>query len=205
LLDIDGNTLESRVAQLAPAAYKGLQVQPTSVSFEKLQSEGLAVGSDFRAQLSTQRGSDALLFNEHDEIELRVKLNRPGYFYVVGYVLKKTDNYSYLVELEEADSDRRFVRFVSPDDVNKWLSIGKFAVTAPFGVDSLQLIASKTDPLKKAYALPAYQLDSKTGLYVIAKSAKEGVVKTRGIMLKKDDEYKATATLMFTSMAQSKE
>lgn len=205
LLDIDNNTLDTRIAKLAPSAYKDLQVKPTTVSFEKLQSEGLAVGGDFRAQLSTQRGSEALLFNEHDEIELRVKLNRPGYFYVVGYVLKKTENYSYLVALEEADSARRFVRFVSPDDVNKWLSIGKFEATAPFGVDSLQLIASKTDPLKKANALPSAQLDSKTGLYVIAKSANEGATKTRGIMLKKDDEYKAEAKLMFTTMAKGRD
>lgn len=201
LLDSEGNTKDMRLAMLAPAAYKGLQVTPVTMTLEKLINEGYAESADFRAQLSTQKGSEALLFNEHEEIELLVKLNRPGYFYVVGHVLKKAENYSYLVELGEADSERRFVRYVSPDDVNKLLSVGKFVVTAPFGVDSLQLIASKNDPIK-SNSLPSSRLDSKTGLYVIATSAKEGIAKTRGIALKKEAEYKAVTNLMFTTMAK---
>lgn len=203
LLDITGNTLETRVVKLAPAAYQGVQVKPTTMALEKLLNAGLAESSDFRAQLSTRKGSEALLFNEHDEVELLVKLNRPGYFYVVGHVLKASENYSYLVELEEAGNDRRFVRYVGADDVNKWLSIGKFEASAPFGVDSLQLIASQGDPLKKADTLPPYKLDSKTGLHVIAASAQEGITKTRAIIRKKEEqEYRAVAKLMFTTMAK---
>ncbi|MEI7843005.1 MAG: hypothetical protein WCI39_08240 [Gallionellaceae bacterium] len=201
LSDSDGNTVDMRLAKLAPAAYKGLQVKPTTMSLEKLINAGYGESSDFRAQLSTRKGGEALLFNEHEEIELLVKLNHPGYFYVVGHVLKKAENYSYLVELEEANNEQRFVRYVGPEDVNRLLSIGKFAVTAPFGVDSLQLIASKNDPLK-TNDLPPSQLDGKTGMYVIATSVKEGITKTRGILFKKSAEYKAVANLTFTTMAK---
>ncbi len=203
LLDMAGNTLATRVVKLAPEAYRGLQVKPATLALEKLLGAGLAENGDFRAQLSTKRGSEALLFNEHEEVELLVKLNRPGYFYVVGHVLKTGENHSYLLELEEADSNRRFVRYVGADDANKWLSIGKFEAAAPFGVDSLQLIASQNDPLKKANDLPSYNLDSKTGLYIIAASAQEGITKTRAIIRKKEEqEYRAVAKLMFTTMAK---
>jgi hypothetical protein len=201
LLDASGNTLETRVATLAPSAYKGLQVKPSSVDFDKLLHDGVVESGDFRAQLSTRRGSEALLFNEHEEIELLVKLNRPGYFYVVGHVVKKDENYSYLVELESADTDRRFVRRVNADDVNKWMSIGKFEATAPFGVESIQLVASKEDSLSR---LPQHQLDKRSELYVVAASAKEGITKTRALKRKEDNGYQAETVLMFTTMAAEK-
>lgn len=199
LLDTSGNTLETRVATLAPSAYKGMQVKPSSVDFDRLLHDGVVESGDFHAQLSTKRGSEALLFDEHEEIELLVKLNRPGYFYVVGHVVKKSNNYSYLVELESADSDRRFVRRVNADDVNKWMSIGKFEATAPFGVESIQLMASKDDPVS---SLPSHQSDKKTELEVIATNAKEGISKTRALKRKEDKAYQAEAVLMFTTMAK---
>lgn len=73
---------------------------------------------------------------------------------------------------------------------------------APVAYKGLQLMASRDDPLQKANALP-YKLDGKTGLYVIATTAQEGISKTRALRLKKDgQEYQATAKLMFTTLAK---
>jgi hypothetical protein len=202
LLDNKGNTVETRVATLAAAAYKGLQFKPTTLSFDRLLHEGIAVSSDFQAQLTTNRGSEDVLFNDKDEVELLVKLSRPGYFYVVGHVAKKSENYSYLLELGSADNDRRFVRYVNADDVNKWLSIGKFEAASPFGVESIQLIASKDDPLGR---LPDHPFDKATELYVVATNAQQGITRTRALKPKRseaDKQYQAETVLMFTTMEQ---
>lgn len=203
LLDASGNTLETRVATLAPSAYKGLQVKPAAMDFDRLLHEGIAVSSDFRAQLTTNRGSENVLFDEQEEVELMVKLSRPGYFYVVGHVAKKSASYSYLLELENANTDRRFIRYVNADDVNKWLSIGRFEVATPFGVESLQLMASSDDPIGR---LPSHPLDNKTELYVTADNARQGITKTRALKPKRsesDKQYQGEAVLMFTTMAKS--
>jgi hypothetical protein len=203
LLDNAGNTLETRVATLAPAAYKGLQVKPTTVDIDRLLHEGVAVSSDFRAQLTTNRGNEDVLFDERDEVELLVKLSRPGYFFVVGHVARKGENYSYLLELERANNDRRFVRYVNADDVNKWLSIGRFEATAPFGVESIQLMASSDDPINR---LPTHPLDPITGLYVTANNAQQGISNTRALRPKRseaDNQYQAEAVLMLTTMAKA--
>ena len=202
LLDTNGNTLETRVARLAPSAYKGLQVKPASVDFDHLLHEGVAVSSDFRAQVNSNRGSEDLLFGENDDVELFVKLTRPGYFYVVGYVVKKAENYSYLLELSHADNDRRFIQFVNADDVNKWLSIGHFEATPPFGIESIQLIASSDDPINR---LPAHSQNKATEIYMTASNAKEGILKTRALKPKRtegDKQYQTEAVMMFTTMAK---
>jgi hypothetical protein len=201
LVDANGNTLETRVATLAPAAYKNIAVKPTTQSFDQLLHDGVALNNDFRAQLTTNRGAENILFNDKDEVELLVKLNRPGYFYVVGHVSKKRENYSYLLELATATSDRRFVRYVNADDVNKWLSIGKFEASAPFGVESLQLIASSDDAINR---LPSHEMDKKTELNLIARNAEKGIAKTRALKPKRsqsDTQYQTEAVLMFTTLA----
>ena len=200
LLDVNGNTLETRMAKLAPRAYQGLQIKPSSVDFDHLLHDGVAVSSDFRAQINSNRGSEDLLFGEHDDVELFVKLSRPGYFYVVGYVLKKEENYSYLLELSHADNDRRFIHFVNADDANKWLSIGHFEATPPFGVESIQLVASSDDPVNR---LPAHSQNKSTEIYVTASNAKEGILKTRALKPKRTDDdkqYQTEAVMMFTTM-----
>lgn len=204
LLDNAGNTLETRVVTLAPSAYKDVKVKPSTMDFDRLLHEGVAVSSDFRTQITTNRGSENLLFDEHEEVEVLIKLSRPGYFYVVGHVAKKSESYSYLLELEHADTDRRFVRYVNADDVNKWLSIGRFEATAPFGVESIQLMASSDDPINR---LPTHPLDIKTELYVTASNAQQGITKTRALKPKRsedDKQYQAEAVLMFTTMAKSR-
>ena len=203
LLDDTGNTLETRVAMLAPSAYQGLQVKPATMDFDRLLHEGVAVSSDFHSQLTTNRGTENVLFDEKDEVELLVKLNRPGYFYVVGHVAKKSENYSYLLELANAGTDRRFVRYVNADDVNKWLSIGKFEASAPFGVESLQLIATSDDPINR---LPLHPFDKRTELYLTASNAQQGIAMTRSLKPKRtesDKQYQGETVLMFTTMPKS--
>jgi hypothetical protein len=200
LLDRSGNTLETKVVMLAEAAYKNLQVKPVTMDFDRLLHQGVAESNDFRVQVNTNRGGEDLLFDENEEIELVVKVNRPAYFYVVGHVLKEDESYSYLLELQQGKTDRRFVRYVNADDANKWMSIGKFEAAAPFGVESIQLVASSDDPINR---LPRHSFDQNNDQFVTSGDVMQGVIMTRSLKQKRtksDRQYQSETALMFTTM-----
>ncbi|WP_339669555.1 hypothetical protein [Dasania marina] len=203
LTDRQGNILQTRVAELAPSSYQHLQTQPQSPDFDRLLHQGYAIASDFQAYIATNKGLRQLLFLNGEEIEILIKINQPGYFYLVGHIKNDQDELSYLVDMNDAEGDRRFVYYVNADEVNKWVSIGAFVVQPPFGVESLQLIASRKDLVG---ALPAYQYDPATDYYVLAHDISLGVMKTRGLKKKKltvsEAERPTEAVLMFTTQSK---
>ncbi len=202
LLDSRFNTLQAKVISLLPASYSGYEVKPKTLSFDKLLHEGFVVSNEFKIDIATNRGRDSLLFKEGEEAEFLVKMNKPGYFYMVGHVVKPGDEqYSYLVDFDETGEikgKRKFIRYVNIDDVNKWTSLGRFEIVPPFGVESLQLIASNKDLIDK---LPNCGYDDETQLYVVSRDPNKAVVNTRAIKKKISKEAKsAEAVLLFTTM-----
>jgi len=201
LMDETSLAQKTNSVHIIKAAYSGLATAPTTTDFDQLLKAGVAMSGDLRVDLSTNLGKRDLLFHQGDELELLVKLSEPGYFYAVGHTVKDSENKSYLVELRETDGPRKFIYFVNADDANKWISIGKFQVEAPFGVEGLQVYASNKD---LADSLPATKLDSTTGLYIVeAANRTEGVVKTRALIKKFSKKAETSeASLMFTTKAR---
>jgi len=186
------------VKKLSPQAYENLEYKPVTTSFEKILQTGLVVSSDFRVGVKTIRGKRNLLFKKGEEVELFVKLNRPGYLYIVGHVKKPKEKVSYIIDLGNGDGKRKFVMFLGGEEVNKWTSLGKFEATAPFGVESLQVIASNEDIVDK---IPSYDYDDSTGLYIISKNPEDGVIKTRALIKKKTKKRLFSEdTLIFTTL-----
>lgn len=197
LIDTDRIVQEVRTATLAPEAFSHLRAEPQTMSFDRLLHQGLAVDSGFRATLATNRGREDLLFREGDEVELLIKLNQPGYYYLTGHTIRDGESYSYLLPLQDGRGDRRFVAFMNAEQVNKWVSLGAFEAAPPFGVESLQLIASTDDLVGD---LPGYAYDRAKGLYLIDGDATSGVRKTRALKPKSTDKVRtAEAVLMFTT------
>ncbi|MFA9461803.1 hypothetical protein [Thiohalorhabdus methylotrophus] len=197
LTDRNHVTREVRTARLAPEAYAHLRVEPETVSFDRLLHQGLAVDDDFRASLATNQGREDLLFRKGQEVELLIKLNRPGYYYLTGHTIRDGQSYSYLVPLQDGRGDRRFVRYMNAEETNKWVSLGAFEVAQPFGVESMQMIASSEDLVGE---LPDYTYDKAKGLYMLGGDASEGVTKTRALKPKTSEAVKsAEAVLMFTT------
>ncbi len=197
LVDKDSSTLLSRSVRLARAAYAGLETKPKTVSFEQLLKAGVAISGDLHVDISTSQGKHDLLFTEGEEVELFVKLSEAGYFYVVGHTIKDSEKNSYLLELRDVEGPRKFVQFVNADDANKLISIGKFEVSVPFGVEGLQVFASSKDLLE---SLPPTRHDSASGLYLISASPQEGVTKTRALIKKKKQAAQtAEGSLIFTT------
>ena len=139
---------------------------------------------------------------------MMIKMNRPGYFYIVVHTLKKEEKYSYILDFFTSNDNRKFIYTVSADDVNKWIMLPEFEVVPPFGVETLQVIASTNDLFNK---VPSTTYDTKTELYKISDEPKKAVALTRGL-IRKERKEKAKAlpsfaetTLMFTTLKRFKE
>ena len=206
LLDESGNTIRTAMAFFLPSAYKGYEVNPVAPDFEKLLQSGYMVAGDFKAHIKTEKGRRDLLYKKGDTVRLFVKMNKPGYFYCIVHSLKR-DKYSYLVHLNNAPSNRKFVYYISGDYVNKWVGLGDFSVVAPFGVETLNLFASTEDLID---AVPENFQDASTQLFKLGKkpsgtrgkggtSPSEALRATRGLMMQKKREV-AEASLILTSL-----
>jgi len=180
LLNKQGDAVDSRIVKLAPQAYQGLQFEPKLIDFDQMLHSGYAVSSDLNVQIRTDQGQSDLAFSLGESIELFVKLNRSGYFYLVGHTKTHGNEKSYLLDLQDAPGNRKFINYVNADDANRWISLGEFEVQPPFGIESLQIIASSKDPVD---ALPNTSFDG--SYYLISNNLKEGLVLTRGLVKKK--------------------
>jgi hypothetical protein len=213
LLDKRYKVLKTRSTRLSHVGWKDLRAQPLAPDLDQLLYQGSAVSNEFRASLSTDRGSSDLLFCNGESTRLVAKMSRPGYFYIVGHVLQNGKEFSYLLDLDQSarpgphtvQEPHYFIRHVPPEQVNHAIVLGEFNVTFPFGVEHLQMIAANHD-LKER--LPRYQWDESLGYYVIKDSfgdAKRGVSYTRGLKPKIDKENRSfEAVLSYTTVPDSK-
>ncbi|MEA3521741.1 MAG: hypothetical protein U9R50_02070, partial [Campylobacterota bacterium] len=197
---IDIKTHENKYSStisLKPQAYKDYRITSNTLNFDQLLHNGVVSSSSLKASVVTNKGSDELLFIEAEEVELLIKLNKMGYYYLVGYTQTEAGKFAYLLELNEAAGEQRFKGFINADDANRWMSLGIFNVEPPFGVESLQLISSN----REFKSLPEHYYDRESGYYMIGKSPKDGLQKTRGLIRKQSKKREISeAVLLFTTM-----
>ncbi len=195
-----GELLARSIVRLNPRAYRDYRVDPVHLDFDTLLHKGYVVSKDFSVLIATNKGSRDLLFTRGEELELLVKLNKPGYFYLVGHSASSGREMSYIVDLQDGLGERKFIRYVNADDANKWISIGEFEVVPPFGLESIQVIAGSED---LSGSLPAYRYDAKLGYYVVSDEIADGLQKaraTRSLRRKKAASMEdAEAVLMFST------
>lgn len=208
LLDKNHKTVKTGLVFFLPQAYAGYKVEPLALDFEKLIQDGHVVSGDFHVDIKTKKGRKDLLYTQGESMSLMVKMNRPGYFYLVSHNFKDDGKYSYIINFTDEPDNRKFVYYAGGDAVNKWVELGEFVVVPPFGVETLQVVASTqdlVDQIPQNYYDPATQLytigtpKSETRGLPMASKPQEALATTRGLMLKKKTA-KAEATLMFTSM-----
>ncbi|BCS94747.1 hypothetical protein DSLASN_03790 [Desulfoluna limicola] len=205
LMDRDQTTLQTAMAWFLPSAYAQYEVNPATTDFHRLIASGLVVSSDFKASIRTSDGQSDLLYRKGDLIRLLVKVNRPGYFYLMSHSLKEQP-YSYLVHLNDAPGNRKFISYIGPDEAGKWVELGEFEAVPPFGVETLQIFASTQDLVNR---VPKAFLDPETQLYKVGTPDKgvvapeKALVATRGLMLKKKNKTSySEASLTFTTMKE---
>ncbi len=193
-----------RSARLVRSGFAGYRAEPLAPDFERLLRLGEAVSGDLRADLVTTVGARQLKFKAGETLKLAARLNRAGYFYVVGHIVRPNGQYSYLLPLQDGAendlSEARFIRRVPADQANHFIELGEFSVEAPFGTEHLQIIASTQRPQD---TLPSARYDASSGYYVIqgsAGDAKKGLLTTRGLKPKVEAKVMvAESTLTFTT------
>lgn len=161
---------------LNESAASGLRLNPQQIGLDQLLQNGMLLKGDLRATVATQAGAlDGQSFTEGSKIKLLAKLNKPGYVALVSHVTDMAcQQYSYLVQLNDIPpgaphSKQPFVRTISPEEVNRYVEIGEFTVTPPFGVERMQVLASNQDLLSD---LPDFRWGGPdNGLAIVAKQA----------------------------------
>ncbi len=183
-----------RSVTLPIRAAAGYEYHPQELAFEEALNSGMIVSGDFKATLSTNKGSRDLSFRGGEVIEPLVKLSKMGSFYIVGHTKNDQGSISYLVDLNEhVLGDGRYIRTIAPEEINRVVSLGAFEVVEPFGMESLQLIAfSGAMP-----HLPPYRIDPATGLAVIGEDLPRNVITTRALSKKDSAPAKAEASILY--------
>jgi hypothetical protein len=197
LLDTSFNTQRAFVFVLPAAAERSFRVLPAASGFAEALNRGLvriespgggatapsspdAVGNTMEVSVRTGRGSRGLYYRPGDRDSLLVKLDRPGYYFIVGHVEKETTRLSYLMEIGEREATHRFVRRVGADEAHRWLTVGEFTVEAPVGLEAVQVFATSGPPEQM---LPATRFDPIRNLHVIGTDPVDTVKRTRGLVL----------------------
>jgi hypothetical protein len=171
--------------------------KPTSVGLDQLIEDGVVLSSDLRVQLNTNMGSNDLLFEEGDNLNLLVKSNQPTYLYMVVHNQSADGTFSYLIPFGDGESKRDMIMYMNADDVNRWISLGEYEVAPPFGVERIQAYASEEDPID---VLPEFYWNE-DGYPEVGTNPNEVVAKTRGLIRKKKDKKETTeASLIITTM-----
>ncbi|MAA67193.1 MAG: hypothetical protein CL915_00165 [Deltaproteobacteria bacterium] len=191
----------TRSTFLVAAAYAGLQAEPSQPVFDELLREDVDVwlASDFRVSIKTDRGREQLHFSEGDSFELQIKLNKPGYCYIVGHTFMTDEPLSYLVEISPSiqNSPKRFIRHATVVETGEWINLGRFAVQPPLGRETLQLIAAREN---LSQFLPDTNQDLETQLYIIDSDPVVALEKTRSLLKSNQLKgYSAEAELTYTT------
>lgn len=203
----DGQVERTITQRLARDSAGDLRVTALQQGLDELLQNGLVLKGDLRAEVATSAGAmDGQVFTAGARIRLLVKLNKPGYFYIVGHVTpQQGEPYSYLVALNDADAaarpgspeaKRAFVRAVNGTDANRFVEIGEFEVTPPFGVERLQVFASTTDLLDQ---LPPFAIRAEDDNRLDG-NAQAVIGKTRALMRVKPKAESVESTFTYTTL-----
>ena len=119
----------------------------------------------FPADVKIGESSSNALLLVGEETNLQVKLDNPGFYFIAVHVVRENEQFSYLLPLRQGNVP--FVQVTLRNQRYQHISLGKFNITPPTGVETIQLIASGIN-LEKY--LPPYKWSEKRQQYVISGS-----------------------------------
>jgi len=170
-----GNVIQVEPLQLSKNLLKGQRHAAMFYNESFLPVDHLQQSYGFASEISIAEQSANALLITGDEASLRVKLDRSGFYFIAVHVMRKNEQFSYLLPLHIAEVP--FVQVATRSAANQFVELGEFKITPPLGVEALQLVAASVN-LEKY--LPAYHWDEKRQQFIIDGS--EGNI-TEGIKL----------------------
>lgn len=204
-----GSSIASRTLRISIAGLNGPDHKPVAEQFEQWLQRDAIVPNQLRVQLYTSRGDENLAFGEGEEIELFIRASHPASFYLVNYINKGGEAaFAQLLPLNAAshhDPRYQFLAEIPAENVNRRISLGRFAVTGPFGVESLQVVAMRDRNLRDAVRfVPPFTYNQRTGLFEISEgdvraSMQQAVVQSRALRLVPNPPEVAESNLLFVT------
>jgi hypothetical protein len=179
LLDSETGKARTLFLKIPDALLEGVRTTPIHQAFDQALHQNILGDDQFQVQLESSRGNRNILIYEKENISLKLRASRSAYFYIVGHVIRRDQQYSYLVELDPANG--KFVSEIGEAQANRWVEIGEFFIAPPLGVEHLQLVAANYD---LSSDLPATRWDDRLGYHVIKGSeddALAGLQVVRGL------------------------
>ncbi len=190
LTDKNGSVVRSALVTFGPQAYRPYEYEPRTLDIAKLMDMGELVSNDLRVKLQGAGGANQLFFTKGQKVQLQIKANLPCDYYVVVHANTGWGIYSYVLELGRDPVGR-----ISADLCNRWVELPEFEVTEPFGVETLQVIAS-TGSLQGS--IPPFRRDD-YGLLRISNDPSDAVALTRGLALVRKEVETTEANLTITT------
>ena len=149
---------------------------------------------DFLVELKTHVGRKHMIFEAGDRIEFLVKINRSGYIYLVGHSKNRYEEIRYLFDFGEDEDNPKFIRRVTKAEADKWISIGEFEASEPFGFETITAFAST----ERFRDLPDYRLDPDRELYLVKDKTNKAFKLARKKKRKKDSKFAQTVMMVET-------
>ncbi len=189
LVNPAGRIEQAEFIKLNPPAYEQYEYTPRNFNVAQSIASGELISNKLQVQFAGISGSDQLFYTAGDIAGFKIRSNLPVEYYIIGHNHSSEGVYSYLIYLGSG-----FIGRINPDQTNRWIQLPEFDVTAPFGVETLQVIASTGDLSK---SLPPAKYDSKFGLYKISDNPSDAVFLTRGLkpVAKEVETTEATLTM----------
>jgi hypothetical protein len=205
LSDKENNNISSKVLELDPISYKDYKIEPRNPTLNQQLYRNQIVSSDFNIEMTTDKGDRNLIFEGDEQMSLMVKLNQPGYVYTLGHIDNDNEKLSYLLEMYPKDGDtakswdkNRFIHYIGPDDVNKWVTLATIGFCHPFGEESLQVFASNRKPNNRT--IPKAEWSESLGYYLVSMDSKKTVSKLRGaVNISNTKEKRAESVISYAS------
>jgi len=116
-------------------------------------------GGDLRIQArSIVHGSTEIhpILQQGDRFQLEVRLNQPGYIYVLGAIENQAATQPYLLELRPGEDENRFYQYIDATRVGQWTPLGHvMTVEPPFGRETFYFKVSADRPeLPETFSQP---------------------------------------------------
>ena len=191
LVDKQGSAVKSAQISFSPQAYQSYEYEPRTMDLAKLMDMGELVSNKLNIKLRGSNGTSQLYFTEGQTVQLEIKANLPCEYYIVVHTNTAWGVYSYVMEMSRGNPVGR----ISADQCNRWVQLPELEVKAPFGVETLHVIAS-TGSLQGS--IPPHRRDD-YDLLRISDNPLDAVALTRGLALAQKEVETTEANLTLTT------
>jgi len=182
--DINNNILKTNTANIKKEAYKNIPYKPKIKTFDEALNNEIILSGDLRVKIGFKGyyQTNGIDLSKGDEIDIVAKTNKPICYYLVGYVIKDKENFSYLLPIGSDESP--FINYVTGEDVNRYVSLFKdVEVTKPLGRETLQIVANTLKNNRCPLIVPKCKITK--DFCIISNNITSSLHKTRALSLKK--------------------